>query len=182
MLRFLQERGPDAAEVETLLDLAFAPGRELLSSYQLRAGVAPVAELCQIVRDDYDTLVGCIRYWPVMIGGSDGPAGAAREPGWPALLLGPIAVHPIRQGEGIGAALMRDTLSAATASGWARVLLVGDAPYYTQFGFSRAAAQGLVFPQPVNEARVLARALVPGGMAGVSGPVHSWPDPAAKRH
>lgn len=164
MLRFLPERPDDAPEVEMLLDLAFAPGRTALSSYTLRRGVAPIAALCRICRDDYDALVGSIRYWPVRLGD-------ARLPG---LLLGPIAVHPTRQGEGIGAMLMADTLAEAETGGWTRVLLVGDEPYYGRFGFTRAAAAGLVFPPPVNPERLLGRALAPGAMAGLSGPVAPW--------
>lgn len=147
-----------------LLDLAFAPGRGALSSYQLREGVAPIAELCRIVRDDWDAVAGCIRYWPVRIG----------EAGAPALLLGPIAVHPTRQGEGIGARLMADTLDDAARIGWTRVLLVGDEPYYRRFGFSRAQAAGLDFPKPVSLNRLLARALVEGAFSDVSGSVQAW--------
>ena len=75
------------------LDLAFAPGRAALSSYRLRDGVEPVAELCLVARDEYDALAGAIRYWPVRVGAA----------GHAALLLGPVAVHPTRQGEGLGA-------------------------------------------------------------------------------
>ncbi len=164
MLRILRETEADGPEVEALLDLAFAPGRELLSSYQLRGGVTPVHELGRVSRDEYDALVGCIRYWPVRLGAE----------GAPALLLGPIAVHPIRQGEGLGAVLIRETLEAAAAAGWTRVLLVGDRPYYARFGFSRDLARALAFPQPVNAERVLARALAPDAFAGISGPVRPW--------
>ncbi len=165
MLRVLRETPADGPEIEVLLDLAFAPGRELLSSYQLRAGVPPVAALCRVARDDYDAVVGAIRYWPVALG----------ETGAPALLLGPVAVHPTRQGEGVGAMLIADTLAAAAEAGWTRVILVGDEPYYARFGFSRAAAAALDFPKPVNPARVLGRALVPGAFAGLSGPVRPAP-------
>ena len=164
MLRFLPETDADREAVERLLDLAFAPGRGALSSYQLREGVAPVAALCRIVRDEWDAVVGAIRFWPVEIG----PAG---RPGAPALLLGPIAVHPTRQGEGIGARLMGETLEQARALGWDRVVLVGDEPYYARFGFSRAAAAALDFPKPVNPARVLGLALRPEAFSGLSGPV-----------
>jgi len=170
MVRFHTERPEDADEVETLYDLAFAPGREALSAYQLREGVPPIAELCRVVRDDYDALVGAIRYWPVEIGPDD-------RPGAPALLLGPVAVHPTRQGEGIGALLIEDTLDAARALYWQRVLLVGDRPYYGRFGFSPDLAGGIDFPQPVNRRRVLARALSPGAMAGLSGKVRRWSRP-----
>lgn len=160
----MRERPEDAAEVEWLLDLAFAPGRTALSSYRLREGVPPVAELCAIVRDEYGALSGAIRYWPVRIG----------ESGAPALLLGPVAVHPTRQGEGIGALLMRETLAKAAELGWTRVILVGDLPYYARFGFSREAARGLAFPPPYNPDRLLARPSRPGAFDGCSGMVRPW--------
>ena len=166
MFRLLPERPEDADAVEMLFDLAFAPGRTALSSYTLREGVAPVAELCTVARDEYDAVVGAVRVWPVRIG----TAGLA------GLLLGPVAVHPTRQGEGLGAMLMRRTLASAGAAGWERVLLVGDAPYYARFGFARAPARGLDFPRPVNPERVLALELRPGAMDGVSGPVTAWHD------
>lgn len=164
MFRLLPERPQDGDEVERLLDTAFAPGRTALSSYRLREGVAPVAALCRIARDDYDAVAGCIRFWPVRIG-------AAADP---ALLLGPVAVHPTRQGEGLGAMLIADALERAAAEGWTRVVLVGDEPYYRRFGFSREAAAALRFPPPTNPARLLARALAPGAFDGVEGAVRRW--------
>ena len=164
MFRVLPETPADSFEVEMLLDLAFAPGRTALSSYQLREGVAPIAELSIIVRDEYDSVVGAIRYWPVRLG----------EAGDSALLLGPIAIHPTRQGEGLGALLMMDSLERARSMGWRRVVLVGDEPYYRRFGFTRKMAVALDFPNPVNLKRLLAKELVEGSMQSVSGMVSSW--------
>lgn len=164
MFRLLPETPEDVSEVETLLDLAFAPGRTALSSYQLRRGVAPVAGLATIVRDEFDALAGAIRYWPVQIG----------DPGQPALLLGPIAVHPTRQGEGLGGLMIMETLDLARDFGWTRVILIGDAPYYRRFGFRRELAANLEFPRPVNIERLLAKELVEGAMSGVAGPVMRW--------
>lgn len=164
--RTMIERPQDADDVEALLDLCFAPGRGALSSYQLRRDVAPIGELCTLARDDYDAVVASIRFWPVRIGTA----------GHPALLLGPIAVHPTRQGEGLGAQLMRETLDKARDLGWERVILVGDAPYYGRFGFSRALASALDYPKPVNFDRLLAKELRPGAMAGVSGMTRRWVD------
>jgi predicted N-acetyltransferase YhbS len=164
MFRVLPETPHDSDEVEMLLDLAFAPGRTALSSYQLRDGVAPIAELSTIIRDEYDSVVGAIRYWPVRIG----------ESGVPALLLGPIATHPTRQGEGLGALMMMETLDSARKLGWQRVILVGDEPYYRRFGFTREMAAALDFPKPVNLKRLLAKELVEGAMQAVSGMVSRW--------
>ena len=163
MFRLLKETPADSAEVEWLLDLAFGPGRMGLSSYQLRAGVGPVAELSRIARDEYDALVGTIRFWPVSIGEAQDPA----------LLLGPIAVHPTRQGEGLGALLMADSLDAARGLGWTRVLLVGDAPYYARFGFTRDLTRALDFPRPFNPERLLGRALEEGAFDCCSGMVRA---------
>lgn len=164
MFRVLRETAADYAEVEFLFDLAFAPGRTALSSYRLRDGVEPVAGLCLVARDDYDVIAGAIRYWPVRVG----------EAGAPSLLLGPVAVHPTRQGEGLGALLITESLDRALESGWTRVILVGDEPYYRRFGFSREAAPELAYPPPTNPDRLLARALVPGAFDGVSGMVRRW--------
>jgi predicted N-acetyltransferase YhbS len=164
MFRLLPETSADSFEVEMLLDLAFAPGREALSSYRLRRGVAPIAGLSTIMRDEYESVVGAIRYWPVRIG----------EAGDPALLLGPIAIHPTRQGEGLGALLVMDSLGRARDMGWRRVILVGDEPYYRRFGFTREKALALKFPSPVNLERLLAKELVEDAMQAVSGMVVRW--------
>ena len=152
-----RETEQDIWEVEALYDLCFAPGREALSSYRLRDGVPPLRDLSRVARDAQGILSGAIRFWPVQAGGV------------PALLLGPIAVHPTRQGEGLGGALMRDSMAAASASGWERVLLVGDLAYYRKFGFQRLA--GIAMPPPTNPARVLGVGLTRDAWDGVSGPV-----------
>ena len=150
------ETAEDSWEVEALYDLCFAPGREALSSYRLRDDVPPVAGLCLVLRDE-NGLAAAIRFWPVAVGGA------------PVLLLGPIAVHPTHQGEGLGGWLMAESLQRATALGWSRVLLVGDAPYYSRFGFQRL--HGVHMPPPTNPARVLGLELVAGAWAGVQGEV-----------
>ena len=160
MIHLAEETAEDGWEVETLLDLCFAPGRDALSSYRLRDGVGRVAELCLVARDADGTLAAAIRYWPVRVGGQ------------PVLLLGPIAVHPTRQGEGLGGLLMTESMAEAVRQGWRRVLLVGDAPYYRRFGFRKLA--GVIMPPPTNPDRVLGRSLGAEAWDGVTGPVTCW--------
>ncbi len=162
MFRLSPERARDHDEVELLFDLCFAPGRTALSSYRLREGVAPLTDLSLVARDDYDSLAGAVRFWPVVVGAAEAPS----------LLLGPIAVHPTRQGEGLGALLMSESLARARAAGWRRALLVGDAPYYGRFGFRRVP---VVFPPPTNPERVLGLALAPGGLEALEGRAAPWP-------
>lgn len=165
MYHLSQESPGDWWEVEALYDTCFAQGREMLSSYRLRDGVAPVPQLCLVARDDAGILSAAIRYWPVRVGGV------------PVLLLGPVAVHPTRQGEGLGALIIGESLDLARAEGWRFVMLVGDAPYYGRFGFQRL--QGVIMPPPTNPDRVLGLSLVnnPGNTSDISGAVTPWEGP-----
>lgn len=157
MFELAIEKPEDWWEVEALYDLCFAPGRTALSSYRLRDGVDPIRELCFVGRDEHGIIGGVIRNWPVCIGGHL------------AILLGPVAVHPTRQGEGIGGILMHAALNRAAELGWERVMLVGDYPYYKRFGFEKL--EGVVMPPPTNPERVLGIELVQDAWAHVKGDV-----------
>ena len=65
-------------------------------------------------------------------------------------------MEPAFEGRGIGAALMRRSLEAAKQNGHHLVLLVGDEPYYSRFGFGRIPPGHLVLPGPVDPMRFLA--------------------------
>ena len=156
MYQLEEETEADWWEVEALYDLCFSPGRTALSSYRLRDGVATIAALCLTLRTD-SVLVGAIRYWPVEVGGAD------------VLLLGPVAVHPTHQGEGLAALLINESLTEAKRLGWERVLLVGDAPYYRRFGFRKL--DGVEMPPPTNPDRILGLELKTGAWKGVTGVV-----------
>lgn len=160
------ETPADYHEVEALYDLCFAPGRTALSSYRLRDGVAPIADLCLLYRNPDGVLLAAIRYWPVRVGGRK------------ALLLGPIAVHPTAQGEGLGALLMLQSLEYAAIAGWSRVMLVGDAPYYSRFGFCKL--EGVEMPPPTNPDRVLGLELWDDAWVDVRGLVTREDGPAAE--
>ena len=152
-----RETPEDHWQVEALYDLCFSPGREALSSYRLREGVKPIPELCISARDGEGVLAAAARSWPIRVGGA------------PALLLGPIAVHPTRQGEGLGGLVISESTGRAGGLGWKRVMLVGDAPYFGRFGFARL--EGINMPPPTNPERILGLELTPGAWSGVRGAV-----------
>ena len=160
MIDLSSEETDDRWDVEALFDLCFAPGREALSSYRLRDGIAALPGLSLVARDEGGILAGAIRFWPVRVAGSA------------AVLLGPVAVHPTHQGEGLGAVLIRDGLAAAGRAGWVRVMLVGDASYYGRFGFIRLS--GVHMPPPTNPDRVLGQELQDGAWGDVTGTVTRW--------
>lgn len=159
MYQLSEETEADWWDVEALYDLCFAPSRTALSSYRLRDGVSTVAQLCLILRDDDGTLAAAIRYWPAEI--------ATKSGAEDVLLLGPIAVHPTRQGEGLGGLLINESLAEARRLGWERALLVGDAPYYGRFGFSKLG--DVQMPPPTNPDRILGLALKAGAWDGITG-------------
>ena len=155
-----QDSSPsDHNAIEHLLDLSFGSDRHTKTSYRLREDNVPVPGLFLVVRDPGIGIAGTISFWPLTIGTRQSPA----------LLLGPLAVHPDRQGLGIGLKLMRDGLARAKAQGHDLVLLVGDEPYYAKVGFRKLPAGLISLPGPVNADRFLYLELRPGGLAGVSG-------------
>ena len=157
VLELSVETKDDWWEVEALFDLCFAPGREALSSYRMRDNIPPISDLCFVIRDELGVLGGAIRFWEVDING------------YSSLLLGPIAVHPTRQGEGLGGFLMRESLSYAKIARWEREMLVGDYAYYRRFGFFRL--DHIHMPSPTNPERVLGYAISDGAWNCVWGKV-----------
>lgn len=150
------ERPADAAEAEVLIADAFGPGRFAKAAERLREGARPLARL--VARRE-GTLVGAVRLWPVRIGAT------------PAALLGPIAVAHSERGAGVGQALVRAACRAAEAAGHRLVVLVGDEAFFGVAGFSAAPARAVRMPGPVDQRRVLVRALSPGAAEGLAGPV-----------
>jgi predicted N-acetyltransferase YhbS len=149
--------------IEHLLDLCFGLGRRTKTSYRLREGERAMPGLSFLARTDQLPIAGAISYWRVFVG----------ERAVPALLLGPLAVHPDLQGQGVGLALMQHTLALAKARGERLVILVGDEPYYARVGFRRLPAGRLVMPGHVDPHRFLYLELVDGALDGVEGLVLS---------
>ena len=168
MIKIFQEVESDIDEIEVLLDLTFGAGRNALHSYRYRDGVNSIPELCFILRDEFDILVGIIRFWPILIG-------ARRLPG---LLLGPLGIHPTKQGEGLGELLIRKGIRRAIKIGWSRVVLVGDEAYYGRFGFSKTVIRNVYFNDNLSSERLLGQELKTGSMINVNGPLFKFYTPS----
>lgn len=55
-------------------------------------------------------------------------------------LLGPVAIFPKRQKQGIGSSLIRHGLKFLTENEFIKVLVLGDPDYYGRFGFQQERA------------------------------------------
>jgi putative acetyltransferase len=75
-------------------------------------------------------VVGQIAFSPVKIGGKDH--------GW--LALGPVAVLPAFQKQGIGQALVNEGLDTIRCLGTQGCVLVGEPAFYSRFGFRHDAS------------------------------------------
>ena len=156
MITIRDEIASDIVAREALLDRCLGERRTAKSSERLREGRLPAQGLSLTAERD-GVVVGTVRLWHVEAGGVA------------ALLLGPLAVAPDLQGEGLGKAMMREVIWRAACRGHGAILLVGDAPYYERFGFTAGLTQALAMPGPVERERFLALELRDGAMAGAHG-------------
>jgi predicted N-acetyltransferase YhbS len=157
MITIRKELHRDVAAREALLDRCFGDVRFQKAAERLREDRLPAHGLA-FVASDRGRVVGTARLWNVSAG-----------PSRPALLLGPIAVHPDHRCRGLGGALVERSLEDARRLGHRAVMLVGDAPYYERFGFAAGTTGGLWLPGRYDANRFLALELAPGALAGAHG-------------
>jgi len=135
-MRVRPEQPEDIADIRYVTEAAFLPmqhssGTEADIIDALRA--ANVLTISLVAIED-EELVGHVAFSPVTID---------MEPeGWYG--LGPIAVRPDFQREGVGDELIRKGLKQLEALGAQGCVVLGDPDYYVRFGFE--AVPGLVLP------------------------------------
>lgn len=154
-LHLQSELPQDAPLVDALIARAFGPGRFTKASERVREFATFAAEL-SVCAWSGERLLGCARMWHVRVGGQR------------AMFLGPFAVEQGERNAGFGARLIARACEAAQAAGETHVVLVGDEAYFGRVGFTRAAGGHVTLPGPVDQRRVLVRALTPdaGELAG----------------
>ena len=140
-----RERPDDAPSIRALVDAAFAPSTlEGRIVDALRAGDRWLADYALVAVDASGSIVG---YVVTSLGDLRTPDGSVG----PILALGPLAVAPSAQGQGIGGALMRATIAIAIEQGWPVIVLLGHDTYYPRFGFESARALGIEPPEPWDD-------------------------------
>ncbi|HWV23381.1 MAG TPA: N-acetyltransferase [Thermomicrobiales bacterium] len=132
-----EERSSDISAISVITEAAFRPmpyssGTEHLIVDALRQRGELTISLVAV--DNDDAVIGHVAISPVSI--------SSGAEGWYG--LGPIAVRPDRQGEGIGSALVLAALDALRQIDASGCILLGSPAYYGRFGF--AAHPGLELP------------------------------------
>jgi len=167
------ERLADLDAREALLDEAFGETRYRKSSERLREDRLP-AEGLSFIASEGKRVIGTARLWNVACGN-----------GQAALLLGPVAVAEDCRSRGLGGAMVRRAIQTARKLGYGAIVLVGDAAYYSRFGFSADKTGAMWMPGPFERHRLLGRELKTGaldgarGMIGPIGRLEPKPDLAA---
>ncbi|WP_033923298.1 GNAT family N-acetyltransferase [Sphingomonas sp. 37zxx] len=142
----------DQNAVEALLDTVFGTDRQQRTAYRLREAVGIIPPL-SFAAVEGDLLVGSIQCWPVELAADSGDR-------VPMILVGPIAVSPLRQDVGIGRALTRRVIEVAQNSaiaGGDSLMLIGDPDYYGRFfGFGADRTGQWRLPGPFEPHRLLA--------------------------
>lgn len=88
---------------------------------------------------------------------------------WTGAALGPMAVAPDRQRQGIGSALVQASLDWLRSAGCPFVIVVGHPEYYPRFGFQPASRFGVSCPWAVPDEVFMLLPLDETQLAGVAG-------------
>ncbi len=156
MLIEIREEGPhDVAAVRDLNRRAFGQDQESNIVDALRGSGAALLSLVATVND---RLVGHIMYSSAVIG--DSVTGAA---------LGPMAVLPECQRQGIGSKLVEAGNQKLKDAGCPFIIVMGHADYYPRFGFRPASEHGIKCEWDVPDDVFMLLVLDQAKVQGVSG-------------
>ena len=157
----LTVRREEARDIEYIYNINFrAFGREEEGKLvdRLRGRVYPFISL---VAEEEGRPVGHILFTAVIVGDSILSATG----------LGPMAVLPEYQGEGVGSALINEGLRVCREERIEAVFVLGHAGYYIKFGFEHASRRGIYWKSSEFAPYFFVLELVPGALDGVQGEV-----------
>jgi putative acetyltransferase len=150
-----EERPDDIAAVRDVNRRAFGQDQEGNIVDALRTNGAALLSLVATLND---RVVGHIMYSPAIVG--DKVRGAA---------LGPMAVLPECQRQGIGSKLIEAGNQKLKDGGCPFIIVVGHADYYPRFGFRPASEHGITCEWDVPDDLFMLLVLDEAKMEGASG-------------
>ncbi|WP_298683544.1 GNAT family N-acetyltransferase [uncultured Methanomethylovorans sp.] len=161
-----QEEEKDFKDVEYLTREAFwdiyKPGcDEHLVLHKIRKVSAFVKEL-DLIACDKDTIVGNIIYSRARVVNEENKE-------FEVLCMGPIAVLPSYQNQGIGSLLMEHSIEKARQLGYKGIVIFGNPDYYHRFGFVDAKEYNIQTSWGDNLDAFMALELYENSLKGISG-------------
>jgi putative acetyltransferase len=149
-----EERPDDVEAIHDVNKRAFGQDQEGNIVDALRSNGAALLSLVATLDG---RVVGHIMYSPITVGDVTGAA------------LGPMAVLPERQREGIGSKLIEAGTRKLKDAGYPFIIVLGHASYYPRFGFKPASSFGIKCEWDVPADVFMLLVLDPAKMHGVSG-------------
>ena len=149
-----EERPGDVAAIRDLNQRAFEQDQEANLVDALRSNGGGLLSLVALVNRQ---IVGHILYTPVSIGNLRGAA------------LGPMAVLPELQRQGIGSQLVEGGNRQIKQGGCPFIIVVGHPEFYRRFGFTPAGARGITCEWNLPDDAFMVLVLDEAEMKGVSG-------------
>jgi putative acetyltransferase len=153
-IEITEERPGDVAAIRDLNQRAFEQNQEANIVDALRSNGGALLSLVATVNGQ---VVGHIMYSPISIGSLRGAA------------LGPMAVLPELQRQGIGRQLVEAGNRLIKQGGCPFIIVVGHAEFYPRFGFRPARARGITCEWELPEDVFMVLVLDEAEMEGVSG-------------
>ncbi len=163
-LNIRPERPADIPAIRQVVGAAMRPSEVILVD-KLRERHADLISLVAVLEGQ---VVGHLLFSPVTI--------ETAEAEVPGIALGPLAVTPALQRQGIGSALVREGLDACRAQGHTRVCVLGHQEYYPRFGFTLAADYGLHWASQADLPEFMVLALAPGAFDDLQGVIRYLPE------
>jgi putative acetyltransferase len=158
MIAVRAERVQDIEAIRRINHLAFGQPGEAAAIEALRSRGAISFSLVACVGDE---VAGHVLFSPMTVAGG--------SQGMRAVGLGPIAVLPEFQRQGIGSRLIEEGLRRCRDAGFDCVFVLGHSEYYPRFGFVPASRHGIRCAYDVPDEAFMVKELRSGALAGASG-------------
>ena len=154
------EKLEDAEAVRNVNMAAFGRENEANLVDKLRG----IASTFSFVAVQSDRIVGHLLFSPVAVAGKC-------SSNLSILGLGPVAVLPNYQRQGIGSLLIREGLKECVRSGFQAVVVLGNPDFYSRFGFIPASRKSLGCEYDVPDEAFMVLELESGALQDCSGMV-----------
>jgi putative acetyltransferase len=149
-----EERSHDRAGIRNVNNRAFGQEQEANIVDALRTNGAVLLSLVATMND---RVVGHVMFSPITVGDVTGAA------------LGPMAVLPEHQRQGIGGVMIETGTDKLKQLGYPFMIVLGHAEYYPRFGFKPASRFGVVCEWEVPDEAFMLLVLDETRMKDVSG-------------
>ncbi|MFN2122743.1 MAG: GNAT family N-acetyltransferase, partial [Candidatus Promineifilaceae bacterium] len=161
-----EEITEDIPEIFEINEATFGRSEEAILVDRLRAKKAVLHSLVA-VQDR--RLVGHALFSPILIHGHNGVVKVVAA-------LGPVAVLPSYQKQGIGGELINTGIEMCREAGYQAIIVLGHPDYYPRFGFQSAAPFGISSTYDVPDDAFMVLVLDPDALNELKGVAHYHPE------